>query len=188
MIGLQHRFREQGHTPHLFGYSPTFESLQKVTNRLVSLIQNSIGPKSYALIGHSLGTVIIRNAYPHLSLHQPSACFFLAPPMVACTAAKFFSKVWLYRVMTGEMGQLLAQENFVEQLTLPANTKIYAGTGGPRGAWLPFGHALNDGILSIAEASGNQSTAVVTVPSIHTFIMNSTVVFEDIAHSLDALD
>lgn len=185
MIGLQHRFQKQGHTPHLFGYSPTFESLQKVANRLVTLIQNSVSPKSYALIGHSLGTVIIRKAYPQLSQHKPSACFFLAPPMVACTAAKFFAKVWLYRVITGEMGQLLAQESFIEQLALPPNTKIYAGTGGPRRAWLPFGHNLNDGILSVEEASGGQQAIVMTVPSIHTFIMNSTIVFEDIALSLD---
>ena len=188
MMLLQHRLRKLGHTPHLLGYSPTFEFLQNVTNRLVNLIQYKVDPKPYALIGHSLGTVIIRNAYPQLDQHQPSACFFLAPPMVACKAAKFFSRVWPYQVMTGEMGQLLAQENFVEQLALPPNTKIYAGIGGPRAVWLPFGNALNDGILSIEEASGDQSAAVITVPSIHTLIMNSTAVFKDIAHSLDLLN
>lgn len=185
MLYLQHRLRNLGHTTHLFGYSPTLESLQTVTDRLVQLIQTKIGSQPYALLGHSLGTIIIRNAYPQLSPHPPIACFFLAPPMVACQAAKFFSKVGLYRLLTGEMGQLLAEDSFIDQLTLPPNTKIYVGTGGPRASWLPFGNEFNDGILSVAEASGGHK--VVTVPAIHTFIMNSTPVFEDIAQSLDAL-
>lgn len=185
MLYLQHRLRQLGHTPHLFGYSPTLESLQTVTDRLVQLIQTKIGSQPYALLGHSLGTVIIRNAYPQLSSHPPAACFFLAPPMMACQAAKFFSTVGLYRLLTGEMGQLLAQDSFIDQLPLPPHTKIYVGMGGPRAPWLPFGNELNDGILSVAEASGGHK--VVTVPTIHTFIMNSTPVFEDIAQSLDAL-
>lgn len=185
MLYLQHRLRKLGYITHLFGYSPILESLQAVTDRLVQLIQTKIGSQPYTLLGHSLGTVIIRNAYPQLSSHLPAACFFLAPPMVACQAAKFFSKVGLYRLLTGEMGQLLAQDSFIDQLTQPPNTKIYVGTGGPRASWLPFGNELNDGILTVAEASGGHQ--VVTVPAIHTFIMNSTPVFEDIAQSLDAL-
>ncbi|KAI9131872.1 alpha/beta hydrolase [Acaryochloris sp. CCMEE 5410] len=185
MLYLQHRLRKLGHTPHLFGYSPTLESLQTVTDRLVQLIQAQIGFQPYALLGHSLGTIIIRSAYPQLSSHPPAACFFLAPPMMACQAAKFFSKVGLYRLLTGEMGQLLAQARFINQLTLPPHTKIYVGTGGPRASWLPFGNELNDGILTVAEASDGHK--VVTVPAIHTFIMNSTPVFEDIAQSLEAL-
>lgn len=185
MLYLQHRLRKLGHTPHLFGYSPTLESLQTVTGRLVQRIQTRIGSQPYALLGHSLGTIIIRNTYPQLSSYPPAACFFLAPPMVACQAAKFFSKVGLYQLLTGEMGQLLAQDSFIDPLTLPPHTKIYVGTGGPRASWLPFGNELNDGILSVAEASGGHR--VVTVPALHTFIMNSTPVFEDIAQTLDAL-
>lgn len=185
MLYLKHRLCKLGHTPHLFGYSPTLESLQTVTDRLVQQIQVQIGSQPYALLGHSLGTVIIRNAYPQLSSHPPAACFFLAPPMMACQAAKFFSKVGLYRLLTGEMGQLLAQDTFIDQLNLPPHTKIYVGMGGPRAPWLPFGNEFNDGILTVAEASGGHK--VVTVPALHTFIMNSTSVFEDIAQSLDAL-
>lgn len=185
MLYLQQRLRKLGYATHLFGYFPTLESLQTVTDRLVQLIRTKIGSQPYTLLGHSLGTIIIRNAYPKLISHPPVACFFLAPPMMACKAAKLFSKVGLYRLLTGEMGQLLAQDSFIDQLTLPPHTKIYVGTGGPRASWLPFGNELNDGILSVAEASGGHR--VITVPAIHTFIMNSTPVFEDIAQSLDAL-
>lgn len=187
MLLLRRRLRKLGYTAHLFGYSPMFESLERATNRLVHLIHHKVGSKQYALVGHSLGSVIIRNALPRLGENQPALCFFIAPPMMACKAAKFFSRFRLYRLVAGEMGQLLAQDNFMEQLPFPANTKIYAGTCGPRASWLPFGHNLNDCILSVDEATGKSNAAVVTVPSTHTFIMNAKTVFDDMAKSLQNL-
>lgn len=192
MLLLRYRLHKQGHRAILFGYSPTFESMHGVTQRLVQLIQTKMDHTNYALVGHSLGSVIVRNALPQLGIQQPSICFFLTPPMVACRAAKFFSGFWIYRCITGEMGHLLAQEKFMSQLAMPSRTKIYAGTAGPRIAWLPLGMALNDGILLLEEASaanvGNAANAasaeVVNVPATHTFIMNSKVVLNDIVRTL----
>ena len=181
MLRLCHRLRRAGHRAILFGYSPTFETLDGATARLVKTIAHRVAG-DYALVGHSLGSVIIRNALGRLHERPPIACCFLAPPMVACKAARFFSRVWLYRVVMGEMGQLLADEDFMSRLPLPAvPTRIYAGTGGPRASWLPFGTALNDVILSVAEATGRFDGMVVEVPAIHTFIMHSRTVAADIA-------
>jgi pimeloyl-ACP methyl ester carboxylesterase len=188
MLRLRRRLRRAGHRAILFGYSPTFESLDGATARLVRLIGRRVRSPRYALVGHSLGAVIIRNALGRLRDRAPTACCFLAPPMVACKAARFFSRFWLYRLLTGEMGQLLADSAFMQQLPLPAApTRIYAGTGGPRAAWLPFGMQPNDGILSVPEATGAFSGEVVEVPSIHTFIMHSKTVAADLVHFLDRL-
>jgi hypothetical protein len=184
MLLLCHRLRKLGHEAYLFSYSPTFESLENVTIRLSHFIRRKIGSLPYVLIGHSLGTVIIRNTLRIINQHLPTACFFIAPPMVACRAAKFFSRFRLYKLLTGEMGKLLAQEDFMQQLPFPEKAKIYAGFSGLRASWLPFGHELNDCILSISEATGNTNAIVVKVPSIHTFIMNSKLVLNDIASSL----
>jgi hypothetical protein len=186
MLLLRYRLKKRGHNAYLFGYSPTFESLQGASNRLLRLVRSKSGSKVYVLVGHSLGSVIIRHALAGLADHPPSACYFLAPPMVACKAARFFSRFWLYRLITGEMGQLLAQEKFMQQLPLPEKSRIYAGFSGPRASWLPFGNEPNDGILSIAEATGAAHDRVVKVPSTHTFIMNSKVVFNDMAAALVA--
>lgn len=189
MMRLRRRLRRRGHNPILFGYSPTFETLQGATARLVRLIDRRIGSRPYALIGHSLGTVIIRAALGQLDNRAPSACFFLAPPILACKAARYFSRFRLYRLLTGEMGQLLAREAFMRQLPMPAvPTRIYAGVRGPRAAWSPFGMEANDGILSVAEATGDFKSMVVEVPSIHTFIMNSKQVFADLAQSLETIE
>ena len=185
MLRLRRRLRRAGHRGVLFGYSPTFETLQGATARLLKLIERRVDTSHYALVGHSLGTVIIRMALGQLQDRLPAACCFLAPPMVACKAARFFSRFRLYRLLTGEMGQVLALESFMRQLPMPAvPTRIYAGIGGPRAAWLPFGMEANDGILSVSEATGRFAADVVEVPSIHTFIMHSKRVAADIASFL----
>ena len=103
--------------------------------------------------------------------------------MRACRAARFFSRFGLYRALTGEMGQLLADEAFMQSLPLPPNTVIYAGTGGPRARWLPFGNQPNDGILALDEMLGAGGESVEVAAS-HTFIMNSRAVFDDIVQRL----
>jgi pimeloyl-ACP methyl ester carboxylesterase len=188
MLRLRHHLRRAGHHPMLFGYSPTFESLQGATGRLVRLIERRVETAPYALVGHSLGTVIIRSALGQLENRMPAACFFLSPPMVACRAAKFFSRFWLYKVLAGEMGQLLADDAFMQRLPMPpAFTRIYVGTGGPRTRWYPFGMEANDLILSVAEATGRFKALSVEVPALHTFIMHSPQVYDDIIRSLAAL-
>jgi archaeosine-15-forming tRNA-guanine transglycosylase len=87
----------------------------------------------------------------------------------------------------GEMGQLLAQDAFMQGLPMPAvATRIYAGIAGPRANWLPFGMEANDGILSLSEATGRLTAQAVQVPSLHTFIMNSAQVRDDMIRFLAA--
>ena len=186
MMRLRRRLRRAGHNPILFAYSPTFETLQGAAARLVRLIDRRVTTENYALVGHSLGTVIIRTALGQLESRMPSACFFLAPPMLACKAARFFSRFWPYRLLMGEMGQLLADDAFMRQLPMPSvYTRIYAGVSGPRAARLPFGMEANDGILSLSETTGPFAARVVEVPAIHTFIMNSRQVSDDMVRSLE---
>lgn len=188
MLRLRRRLRRAGHEAFVFGYSPTFETLQGASGRLARLIEARVGSAPYALIGHSLGTVIIRATLARMAGRMPAACFFLAPPMMACRAARFFVRFWLYKAMMGEMGRLLASEDFMRGLPLPpGRLRIYAGTAGPRAAWFPFGMEANDGILSVAEATGHCAAATVRVPVLHTFIMNSAPVVDDICRALTEL-
>jgi len=189
MLRQRRHLRQAGHRPILFGYSPTFETLQGATARLVKLIERRVDTTHYALVGHSLGTVIIRSALGQLENRAPAACIFLAPPIVACKAARFFSRFWPYQWLMGEMGQLLAQDAFMQGLPMPAvPTRIYAGVAGPRASWLPLGMEANDGILSLSEATGRFTAQAVQVPALHTFIMNSAQVCDDMTRFLALRD
>lgn len=183
MLILKQRLAKLGHKTHLFGYAAWAENLETVSNRLIRKIERQVGSQPYAVIGHSLGSVILRRALTSLAANPPSHTFLLAPPMRACKAARYFSRFRLYRTLTGEMGSLLADEAFMQSLPLPPNTVIYAGTAGPRASWLPFGNAANDGILSLDEVV-SESGERVEVAASHTFIMNSRAVVDDIVRRL----
>lgn len=185
MLILKQRLAKLGHKTHLFGYAAWAENLETVSARLIRKIERHVGSQPYAVIGHSLGSVILRRALTSLTANPPSHTFLLAPPMRACKAARYFSRFRLYRTLTGEMGSLLADESFMQSLPLPPNTVIYAGTAGPRASWLPFGNAANDGILSLDEVVSDSGERVEVAAS-HTFIMNSRAVVDDIVRRLAA--
>jgi hypothetical protein len=184
---LKYRLKKAGHNPILFGYSSAWDSIEKTSNRLSTLISKLDTTKNYVLIGHSLGTVIIRYTLSKLINNQPKACFFIAPPTVVCSAAKRLSNFWLFKILTGSMGQLLANEQFMSMLSFPMNTTIYSGTKGPKVKWLPLGDNVNDCILTLDETRGDENTRHVLIHSTHTLIMNNNHVFQDINHYLDSV-
>ena len=176
---LAARLRASHIRPHLFGYSVTFERWDACIQRLEHFITKRVKTNEYIMIGHSLGSVLTRATLPRLT-HQPAACFFLASPTRVCKAANNFAHYRLAKLLMGEIGQRLADKHFMESLPLAGvPTKIYAGTGGPRGRYSPFGEELNDGVVTVKETL-LPGVPVQTVPVIHTFIMNSRVVAQDI--------
>lgn len=173
------RLRASNIQPHLFGYSVTFERWDECIQRFNNFIGKKVKTKDYIIIGHSLGTVITRAALPSLS-HKPKACFFLAPPTQVSKAARNFAHRRPIQILMGEIGQVLSDKKFMETLPVPnVPTKIYAGIAGPRGRYSPFGEEPNDGLLTVKETL-LPSVPVKTVPSLHTFIMNSKIVTQDI--------
>lgn len=179
MLILAMRLRSAGIRPHFFAYSAAFERWETCVNRLESYIHQHTRNDEFIIIGHSLGTVLTRGVLPKLT-HKPVACFFLAPPTKACFAARKLAPLRLYKLLTGEMGQLLANPIFMDSLHLPdMPTKIYAGNAGLRGRYSPFGEQANDGVLSVTETL-LPPIPTETVPAVHTFIMNKKAIADDI--------
>ena len=80
------------------------------------------------------------------------------------------------------MAQLLADQQFMESipaLNIPA--KIYAGTAGPRGRYSPFRDEPNDSVLAVRETL-LPNVLHETYPVLHTFIMNSKAITQDIVN------
>lgn len=185
MLVLAARLRAAGLHPDLFAYSAALEGWEGCVGRLRGFIERRAAGTDFVVVGHSLGTVLLRAALPRLA-RPPLACFLLAPPTQASLAARRFAPRRLYRLFTGEMGQKLASPAFMEALPVPAvPTRIYAGTGGPRGRLAFFGGAPNDGVLALDETR-LPGVPLRTVPSLHTFIMNSREVAGDIVEFVRA--
>ncbi|HEX9389531.1 MAG TPA: alpha/beta hydrolase [Anaerolineales bacterium] len=176
---LATRLRISNIRPHLFGYSVTFERQKDCFQRLEHFITKRVKTNEYIIIGHSLGAVLMRAILPRL-IHKPVACFLLASPTQACKAARHFAPYHFTKLLGGEIGQLLANPQFMQSLPPTGiHTKIYAGTGAPRGRYSPFGEEANDGVLTLTE-TWLPNVPIQTLHVLHTFIMNSRVVTQDI--------
>lgn len=175
---LAWRLRRAGHRPHLYYYFAAVEKFEPCAVRLQRFIQHKCGDRPYAVVGHSLGTVLLRTVLPRLE-RPPVSITFLAPPVVSCRFALWMKDRWLFRLLTGEMGQKLGDAAFMAGLPVPAGCAVFAGNGGPRWHKWPCGEEPNDGILMISETQLPDAPHNV-LPAIHTFIMNRREVAEDI--------
>ncbi|MEO7912766.1 MAG: thioesterase domain-containing protein [Roseiflexaceae bacterium] len=171
---LGQRLSQQGHRVRYFGYAAFYESFDHVVARLVATLYATADQQPYALIGHSLGSILARAALPALTHMPPRQLVMLAPPNQAPLLARRLSEHLLYRLTTRDCGSKLADTTFYETLPQPTiRTTIIAGTAGPRGHWSPFGDQPNDGVVAVEETRLGPDIEVILVASVHTLIMNS---------------
>ena len=152
---LARHLRRAGHRVTSAGYVAALEGFGTVCARMrAELGRMAAGGEPYALIGHSLGGLILRVAGSLGSPLTPPPRLFimLGTPNQPPRLAAHVRRLWPYRLINGEAGQLLADPGFFA--TLPALTVPYtviAGTGGRRGRWSPFGDEPNDGTVAVTE-------------------------------------
>ncbi len=176
---LAARLRHAGFKSYCFAYFVSVESWENCQRRLEKMLIKYSCAQEYMIIAHSLGTVLSRAILPRL-IQQPKACFFLAPPTQPSLVAQKLAPFTVYRLLTGEMGQLLADHTFMASLPMPAvPTKIYAGTNGFYGKYSPFKNEPNDGVLMVKE-TGLPDIPRQILPVTHTFMMMDQQVTNDI--------
>ncbi len=186
MAPLAFRLRRDGFRTAIFGYSVTVERFASCVARLQRFIESRLGTERFIVIGHSLGAVLLRCVLPKL-VQSPAACFLLAPPSRACVWARMLAPHLPYRIVAGEMGQLLANEEFMGSVPTPrCPTWIYAGTGGPSARFFPLGDEPNDGVLKVSETRLT-GVPLVLVPALHTYLMNSRIVVRDLVDRARAI-
>ncbi len=180
MLLLASRLKRAGHAPSTFGYFVSTGGFDAIRDRFVAHVGGVLardgaetpGSVPYAVIGHSLGNIITRHATDTL---PAGLCRFimLAPPNRTPKLARALRGNPLYRALTGEAGQRLADEHFYEGLKTPdVPTLVCAGEAGARGRFLPFGTADSDGVVAVEETRLGGAHLHRVVPAVHTFIMN----------------
>jgi hypothetical protein len=172
------RLSRQQHHIHYFGYATYAQTFEDITRRFGQIIRDEIGEQPYAIVSHSLGGIITRAALPELVDNPPQQLVMLAPPNQPAHIAKMMRFNALYRWMTWDCGQKLADDDFYRTLPVPTMpTTIIAGTKGMGGVWQQavFGteETVNDSVLSVQETELGNGHEVIFVPAMHGFIMNS---------------
>lgn len=182
LAGLARTLRRLGHEPISTGYVAALESFTAVRDRVRAHLERIDRP--FACIGHSLGGLLLRSALGEAP-HQPRHLIFLGTPQRSPLLARRYRHLWPYRIVNGEMGQLLADDGVFAGLPeVQVPRTIVAGTGGRTGRWSPFADAPNDGIVSVAETLLGPDDRPVLVDAHHTFLMNHRDVRSMIARVL----
>jgi pimeloyl-ACP methyl ester carboxylesterase len=192
MRRLGRALRQAGHDVQYARYVVTIEGLDRMVDRLHARMQRlADGGQPYLVVGHSLGGVLARLAFersPALP-RLPEHLIMLGPPNRPPRIARKLRRFWPYRLINGEVGQLLADPGFVAALPVPCIPyTIVAGTGGRRGRWSPFGNEPNDGLVAVSETRCTPEDTVIEVPARHTFMMNHPVVRKVIREIVDSVD
>ena len=117
LFGLAAALRRAGHHTRFFGYSPTFETLPLIINRLTNRLRAlARSRKPVGLVGHSLGGLLLRLALgrvPELSVHR---FVMLGTPNRGSLMARLASRWFPFRFFAQNCGRLLATDNEFERL------------------------------------------------------------------------
>ncbi|HET8633290.1 MAG TPA: hypothetical protein VFL88_04030 [Gemmatimonadales bacterium] len=185
LLRLARFLRRQGHATEQVGYVAAVEPFERIvarTRRRLKAIAATSQP--YAVIGHSLGGLILRAALDGVT-PAPQHLIMLATPNQAPRLAQRLHRFWPYRVFCGESGQLLAQPDFLVHVPRPTGPcTIIAGSAGPRGRWSPFEGAINDWVVAVEETKFRPDDQPVVLPVGHTFMMNDRRVHAVIREAL----
>ncbi len=185
LLSLEQRLRQEGYSPHHFGYFAFAEGFNQIAWRLRQQFQTLADQGPYGVVAHSLGGVLTRAALGMGQVFQPQHVVMLGPPNQPPRLASLAWKLPPFQWFTGQCGQNLTCHKFYQDLPpLTSHYTIIAGTGGPRGALSPFGHEVNDGIVALSETRMHPADKVVQLPVWHTFMMNNSAVQSQVLQAL----
>lgn len=167
------RLQKAGVKTASFGYMVSLEDFARIKARLVARIVALAQRGDYVLIGHSLGGVLIRAALDALPAGTPPPrhVFLLGSPLHPASLAVALAANPLYRLLTGDCGQLLASAQRMAAIgPVLAPVTAIAGVRGLAWKRLPFSGTPNDGIVALAEVSADWLKDRVQIGIMHTFL------------------
>ena len=182
MLVLCKRLRSAGYQTLNFPYNQTIHSLDEISGQLVEFIGQKVKTSDYHLIGHSLGNVIIRNAFRKEYPDGLGKIVMLAPPNQPAHLAKLLKKNPVYRIFTGDSGQKLSEEDFYSDLPVP--TVPFGVIAGDKGQSLTFSEP-NDAVVTVESTKLDGMADWILLHHGHTFIMNCKDTFEHCRHFLE---
>ena len=178
--------RKMGYRTERLGYVAALENFERIRTRVRRRLEVlALDGEPYAVIGHSLGGLVLRAALSGLE-PPPVHLIMLATPNQAPRLASRLHRLWPYRLVCGESGQLLARQEFFAQLPPPpVPYTIIAGSGGPRGPRSPFGDDANDWLVTVEETKISPADRPRIFQVGHTFMMNDSRVHAAIREVLE---
>ena len=175
MLVLSKRFKAAGYQTANFSYFQMNKPLDQISGELIAFIREKVQTPRYHLIGHSLGNVIIRDAFRQEYPPGLGRIVMLAPPNQAAHLAKRFKNNLLYRWFAGDSGQKLSEEDFFRELPVPVVE--FGVIAGGKGQKITFSEP-NDGLVAVEATKLEGMSDFIVLNHAHTFIMNCKDTFD----------
>ena len=184
-VRLARALRRSGCLVESFPYLAFAQRYARIVERLVGRLERHAAAGEYAVVGHSLGGILLRDALARLSGAPPRHLVMLGTPTRPPRASRIAVRFPPFRWFAGDCGARLASPAFYETLPRPAVPyTVIAGTRGLGGRWSPFAGAPNDGLVAVDEARLGDGEDILTFPVAHTFMMNDARVQGAVRHAL----
>jgi len=182
------RLRRAGLHTETFGYGAALHDFDVIAARLCTRLQ-AIAARGevYALIGHSLGGVLLRAALDTLppGTPRPRHLFLLGSPIGTSRLAVRLRRRFLFRALAGDCGQMLgtpARMAGIAAANGDVPTTAIVGVRGLAGG--PFGTEPNDGVVARSEVVAPWLGEIVEIPVMHTLLPASGRVAEIVLQTL----
>ena len=185
---LLRALRANGIAATAFAYIAATQDFAQISARLARRITAMASDGDYVLIGHSLGGVLLRSALTALQpgTRPPTRVFLLGSPICPSRLAVRYQRNPLYRLLTGDCGQLLASEERMSRIApLSVPTTAILGEHPIRLTSHQFVGELNDGIVAAVETRSDWLDEEVRVPVMHSFLPGNRRVTEAILMRID---
>lgn len=164
------RLSKLGYKTAALSYFASLQTLDSIRKRLQHQLEEIASAGDYAVVGHSLGGVLLREALLSLApaVHQPKHLFLLGSPIVATRSNTYLSRYPMHNLLFGQCGQLVASPERMRAIGLPAiPTTCVVGTKPFPGRFSLLGKAPNDGIVLEAELCLALFSDVVRISATH---------------------
>jgi pimeloyl-ACP methyl ester carboxylesterase len=172
-LGLGRALRRAGWGVEAFPYVAFAQPYGDIVTRLLGRLERLGAEGEYAVVGHSLGGILLREALARVRGRSPRHLVMLGTPNHPPRAARIASAFPPFRWFSGECGARLCDEAFYRALPQPTvPCTVIAGTRGLVGRWSPFGLEANDGLVAVSEARASDEVPLITLPVSHTFMMS----------------
>lgn len=175
LLLLAHTLKRAGHVTSSFSYFAFAEPYEHIRTRLVARLNAFVAQSDepVALIGHSLGGLLLRHALSDVPSLQVHRLIMLGTPNRAPRRARRVMSWLPFKVFARSSGALLANPQLLARIPEPTVPyTIVAGTGGYRWLSSPFGEEPHDGVVAVSETRIADADEPVLLDVSHTFMMN----------------
>lgn len=189
MRSLEKHLRERGYHTVNRDYPSTSFTIEEIAKKNIPKLIAECKPQASKIhfVTHSLGGIVTRYYLQSNNLPKGSRIVMLSPPNKGSEIADQLQGSAWYKWLTGPAGQqLTTDQNSVPNKLKPINYEVGIITGRRTlEPWLSqFIPGEDDGKVSVKRARLYEMTDFLVVDHAHTFIMNSSLVKEQVTHFL----